>query len=670
MLKRSLTAAVFLFTQSLQAATVTELFKYTDSSAGQPSFDVRGDNAYILFTHGKSHKGRICHYNLRTDDNDCSGDLFKTLAPHDVGHNQSAIAVDGDGYIHAWIGMHNHKMRYYRSVEPNNYQGFEELSHTLPGYDDEGLQEKRYTYPAAVSNSRGDVFFVARRTGLFMDDGILRESQHDEKQDLYIFDNATDSWSLKLIKAQEGRNAYMSNLYADDNNNLHIVTAWSQIHDGDNTFQRGTYLRYSNQDNKFYKADGTQVDIPVDVDTHQADLFYSGEMPWGDKISEIQTPQVTLNSDGQPVISYPYNTAVDYSKKDPKYVLNVAKFNGSDWTTQTGISDLRNHERPPITRVSQWLNIYSRDKNNAYIHTSTDKGDSFSLVTDLKDGGEPYVAKNINQSTDLYINNNRLFKVEYQQDGNHKPSVQITYPINGQQFEAQNQIMIHADANDNDGEVTAVEFFVDGKSIGIDEQAPYQMPWQDVREGRWLFSAVAFDEQGEQAHSNKVRIKVNNRKKLNLTPIEDAYVRDGEHQEDNFNTDTLAIKGDEDSGYNRETLLKFKLSKVKQAVKQAQLSFIVKKATKATLVTAGVMSSNDWDESDVTWNTAPSTLHDIETVIIDAKGKVKIDLTDAINDNIGEKYISIRLYNIDLDGALVEINSQESQHSPELQLSW
>lgn len=507
---RLLSVGILLKGVFLQAQTVTQVVEYTPGQSGQPALALDGDYAYVLYTDGSSYKGRICRENLVTGSTNWSGDLFNTIAPGDASHNGAAIAVDGDGHIHAWIGMHNHKMKYYRSNTPGSYTSFTDRSSTMPGYSDTGLDEKRYTYPAAVTATNGDVIFIARRTGLFIDgSGRLRESQQNEKQDLYHWDDSSNTWTLLTVKEQTGKNAYMSNLNTDENNNVHIVTAWSQLHSGDNTFQRGTYLRYNITAGTFHKADGTQVSIPVNVDSADADLFYPGEQPWGNTTCEIQTPQVTLNGLGNPIVAYPKNTN-NYSQNNPDYVLNVATWTGSAWVTNTNIQDVRNHERPPITYTGGWVNTYGRDSSKSYIQSSTDNGLNFTQTLQMNDGGEPYHAWQYSPNTDIFINWRRIYKVVYPNTPNVAPSVNLTAPAGDASFFTGTDITITASAGDSDGTVSKVEFFESANSLGTDSSASdgWTITWNNVSSGSYSLTAVATDNDSDSTTSTAVNITV------------------------------------------------------------------------------------------------------------------------------------------------------------------
>lgn len=516
---------LLLVTLNVSGQTTTSLVNYGQgaNTKNEASFAYHDNLAYILYVDnvpddnlGGMYWARICRYNLDTGVKDWSGNLFRTIATDnrngdsDESHNNSTITVDGDGFIHVWIGMHNHKMKYYRSLLAGSYDSFGDFGNTFPGYNDVGLEEKNYSYPVSATTTNGDVFVILRRTGLYFKNGQLKGLQHNEKQDLYHWNNVTKTWTMDLVKKQDGRNAYMSNLYADNNNNLHIVTAWSQKHSGDNTFQKGTYVRYDVSANKYYKADGVQVNIPIDVDTADADNFYPGEQVWGDAYTEIQTPQVTVNSLGHPVVMYPYNTAPNFSQTNPSYVVNIATWNGLSWLRVDNIlsENIANHTRPPITYTGAQINVFSRNINNVgQLTSSSDEGATFSAPVSLKGAGNsPVQALNYSPNTDLYINKRELFRVVYSESNpgaNVNPTVSITSPADGSEFLEGTTITIAANASDTDGTITKVEFFDDdgvtNRLLYTATTAPYTYDWDEAPIGAHSIIAKAYDNLGGTA---------------------------------------------------------------------------------------------------------------------------------------------------------------------------
>jgi hypothetical protein len=422
---------------------ITQLTRYAPSLAGSPSIAVHRNYAYIVFTDGGTFKGKITRYNLTTGSSVTSDDLFPTIGENDASHNDAAIAIDGDGFIHVMIGMHNDPMKYYKSTSPEAYNSFVNLSTEMPGYNDTGLEEKLYTYPTAATASNGDVVFVVRRNGLFYDEGRkeVRSSQHFEKQDLFHYDLSTGKWNFYWIKGKADdngdryRNAYMSKIFADDNNGIHIGTAWSWYHNGNNTFQRGTYLKFNAATGTFHKADGTDVtsDLPIYVDDTDGsvDFFFNSGQPWGKITMEIQTPHLALNQYGHPVVAFSRNWEPTLSKgaddrdpnlPDPIMERTISAWDGSKWVLTDRLSGEKSGGRPLITYTGGQLNTYSRDNSNRrWIISSIDGGMTWPGV--YSDGGTSWMPQviHLNDSTDLMLQSQYLKRIDYPIPDNAPP---------------------------------------------------------------------------------------------------------------------------------------------------------------------------------------------------------------------------------------------------------
>ncbi len=87
------------------------------------------------------------------------------------------------------------------------------------------------------------------------------------------------------------------------------------------------------------------------------------------------------------------------------------------------------------------------------------------------------------------------------------PTVAITSPTSGSTFVLGDVVNITANANDADGTVTQVEFFVNGVSVGVDATTPYAFAWQSVV-GNSSLTAVATDDDNATATSAPISISV------------------------------------------------------------------------------------------------------------------------------------------------------------------
>ncbi len=87
------------------------------------------------------------------------------------------------------------------------------------------------------------------------------------------------------------------------------------------------------------------------------------------------------------------------------------------------------------------------------------------------------------------------------------PTVTLTDPLDGDTLAASPTASIQANANDSDGLVSKVEFFVNGISVGTDTTAPYSISW-DAGAGNYALTAIATDDQGNTTISAAQSIDV------------------------------------------------------------------------------------------------------------------------------------------------------------------
>ncbi len=144
---------------------------------------------------------------------------------------------------------------------------------------------------------------------------------------------------------------------------------------------------------------------------------------------------------------------------------------------------------------------------------------------------------------------------------NIPPTVNITYPNDGDVFTVPVNITITANASDSDGSVTLVEFFEGANKLGEDSSAPYSFTWNSVPGGSYSLTAVATDNDGDKTTSSAVNIIVND-------PSATLLVNDF-GDDDDFNTNSQIyferfgwetnynIPGDDADFINQETVDSF-----------------------------------------------------------------------------------------------------------------
>ncbi|TDB28610.1 chitinase [Stenotrophomonas sp. ATCM1_4] len=91
---------------------------------------------------------------------------------------------------------------------------------------------------------------------------------------------------------------------------------------------------------------------------------------------------------------------------------------------------------------------------------------------------------------------------------NQAPQVRLTAPSAGSRFAAGSTVTLRADASDRDGSIRKVEFFHDGRSLGVAPQAPYTLQWQAVPAGTHVLSALATDDRNASTRSATVTLIV------------------------------------------------------------------------------------------------------------------------------------------------------------------
>lgn len=91
---------------------------------------------------------------------------------------------------------------------------------------------------------------------------------------------------------------------------------------------------------------------------------------------------------------------------------------------------------------------------------------------------------------------------------NRPPVISMSGPAPGSQFNAGSNITVSADAADQDGRVSKVEFFLGSTSLGTDYSAPYSIVWRNAQPGTHQLNAVATDNHNASTHSAHIRVTV------------------------------------------------------------------------------------------------------------------------------------------------------------------
>ena len=88
------------------------------------------------------------------------------------------------------------------------------------------------------------------------------------------------------------------------------------------------------------------------------------------------------------------------------------------------------------------------------------------------------------------------------------PYITITSPVADSVIADTLEITIVADAYDNDGYISLVEFFANDSLIGAKDTLPFTYSWTNVSPDHYILKAIAIDNQGHQTISNLVPIQI------------------------------------------------------------------------------------------------------------------------------------------------------------------
>lgn len=100
---------------------------------------------------------------------------------------------------------------------------------------------------------------------------------------------------------------------------------------------------------------------------------------------------------------------------------------------------------------------------------------------------------------------------------NNPPQVTISSPSNNSVFISPANIIIDANASDDDGTVSKVNFYSGPAWLGEDVTSPYSFSWANVPAGNYSLTAIAIDNSGDSGVSSPVLIRVVNETSCDIT---------------------------------------------------------------------------------------------------------------------------------------------------------
>ncbi|EWH04146.1 hypothetical protein AT00_21295 [Pseudoalteromonas lipolytica SCSIO 04301] len=251
----------------------------------------------------------------------------------DIGHKQPTIAMDGDGTIHVWAGMHNEGNGCCYFLGDSGLNSLEQSFM----FQNKGS----FTYPIAKSTPEGDIYLIIRNLPK-----IKQQSEYEKYSgsgDLYHWNNTSKTWRLIAkfaanTKEENGLNApvYPNDLFVDTNGNVHILWEWSSFSPSARRYQ-GSYAVYNPNENSFITSAGNLLTPPVSLSTLEIypEISYENSNPKQDKGTYIQTSKLVFdNTYCSPCIIYR-----KFSSKDEKILMT--RWSEGQWSdAETIYSDI------------------------------------------------------------------------------------------------------------------------------------------------------------------------------------------------------------------------------------------------------------------------------------------------------------------------------------------
>ncbi len=155
--------------------------------------------------------------------------------------------------------------------------------------------------------------------------------------------------------------------------------------------------------------------------------------------------------------------------------------------------------------------------------------------------GSTILEVNGNQMDVKFLNENGVVEDSLTFVQNGQPAINWTNPNNGNVFTNLNPIDLNVAAFDSDGNVTQVEYFINGVSIGVDVDAPYSLSWTPPAYLNYLLKATATDNEGNTT-SKEISISIDNSPTTNLV----IQINDGDDDAEEFEGDMRINSADLD----------------------------------------------------------------------------------------------------------------------------
>ncbi len=462
-------------------------------------------------------------------------------------HNTIAVAVSPlDGTIHLLYDMHSYSnsrpsdgslsddyFRYSYSIagaasvsdaeftldkfveKPSNPGVYKHLSLNSgrPGYPNEEYSNfSALTYPQFFQNDAGDLFMYMREGG--NNNGAYKFSKYTA---------SSSSWSsftdFNVLNARNQSGiTYNWGLYGNMkyvNGKIRIgFQRRSQNNSDKFQYQNGVYYAYSdNQDglNGWKNHSGTAFSLPL----YDADFIKVMEP--GDYVQTTQANQVyivqgfdwTVTDNGDVhIISRVRDNEFNVTKNLHTYkpagatdFITSENFSGADAIYTAGddvfiigLSNGRVKVEKTEGGTNNFTTVYQATSGKTFDHgrVHIDNGKLYYYMMENASGSA--------QPLYLQIINLDIIQEPFR--------VSLTSPFDGETYNIGETIPISADAVDENGSISKVEFLLNGAIFGEDTTEPYALDWIPTTEGAYDIQAVAYNASNATVNSTEITVNI------------------------------------------------------------------------------------------------------------------------------------------------------------------
>ncbi len=194
------------------------------------------------------------------------------------------------------------------------------------------------------------------------------------------------------------------------------------------------------------------------------------------------------------------SVALDQQYNICRVVVSWTRWNYADFKIQGTNTD-------PSTGTPTWTDLATVTSNNPTVGTIPGTSTQYTY-NDLSISNTGATYQYIRLFVPSATTSTQALEMQvYSRSGNIAPTVSITGPANNATFVQGANITITANASDQDGNVTKVEFFNGSTLLGTITTSPYLYVWNNVAVGTYVIKAKATDD-GGSTKTDSVNITV------------------------------------------------------------------------------------------------------------------------------------------------------------------